>query len=77
MDLFFYLFVAGSWTTQTKTNFVWNSLSGAHGFAIFCSVIITILKVAVLSNRFLYYTSYILFGNQSSINERPTFMIAL
>lgn len=45
MDLFFYLFVAGSWTTTTKNNFVWNSLSGAHGFAIFCSVIITILKV--------------------------------
>ena len=48
MDLFFYLFVAGSWTTQTKTNFVWNSLQGAHGFAIFCSIVITLLKVVPL-----------------------------
>lgn len=48
MDLFFYLFVAGSWGTQTKNNLVWNSLSGAHGFAIFCSVIITILKIPLL-----------------------------
>ena len=48
MDLFFYLFVAGSWTTPTKNNLVWNSLQGAHGFAIFLSVVITILKVPLL-----------------------------
>ena len=48
MDLFFYLFVAGSWTTPTKNNLVWNSLQGAHGFAIFLSVVITLLKGPLL-----------------------------
>lgn len=77
MDLFFYLFVAGSWTTPTKTNFVWNSLQGAHGFAIFCSVVITILKVRLFLVRFLCSTSSIPFASQSSTNERLIFMIAL
>lgn len=51
MDFLFYLFVAGSWATPTKNNLVWNSLQGAHGFAIFCSILITILKVPLESFR--------------------------
>lgn len=46
MDLIFYLFVTSSWMTLEENNSVWNGLHGMHGFAIFCSVIITILKVS-------------------------------
>ena len=46
MDLIFYLFVTSSWMTLEENNTVWNGLRGMHGFAIFCSVIITILKVS-------------------------------
>ncbi len=45
MDLIFYLFVTSSWMTLEEGNSVWNGLKGMHGFAIFCSVVITILKV--------------------------------
>jgi hypothetical protein len=45
MDLIFYLFVTSSWMTMEEGNSVWNGLKGMHGFAIFCSVVITILKV--------------------------------
>ena len=44
MDLIFYLFVTSSWMTTEDNNSVWNGLKGAHGFSIFCSVIITLLK---------------------------------
>ena len=69
MDLFFYLFVAGSWMTTTTSNFIWNNMKGAHGFAIFCSVVITILKVDLYLDRSPYFISYGLFESRLRINE--------
>jgi hypothetical protein len=51
MDLIFYLFVTSSWMATEEGNSVWNGLHGLHGFAIFCSVVITILKVALPPRR--------------------------
>jgi hypothetical protein len=64
MDLIFYLFVAGSWMTTTKSNLVWNSLQGAHGFAIFCSAVITVLKVRPAPRRSRCSTSSIPSANR-------------
>ena len=69
MDLFFYLFVTGSWMTTTTSNFVWNNMKGAHGFAIFCSVVITILKVYLHLDRFLCFIWCGLFEYRLRINE--------
>lgn len=45
MDIIFFVFVPGSWMTYQENNTVWNNLRGLHGFAIFLSVIIFLLKV--------------------------------
>lgn len=45
MDILFFIFVPGSWMAYQENNTVWNNLRGMHGFAIFLSVIIFILKV--------------------------------
>jgi hypothetical protein len=55
MDLIFYLFVTSSWMTLEENNTVWNGLRGMHGFAIFCSVVITVLKVGIPSFRYLLH----------------------
>ena len=51
MDIIFFIFVPGSWMTYEENNHVWNNLRGMHGFAIFLSVIIFILKVNLPSLR--------------------------
>ena len=48
MDLIFYLFIAPSWMATQLNNDVWNGLHGIHGFAIFLSVIISLLKIPLL-----------------------------
>ena len=51
MDIIFFIFVPGSWMTYEENNHVWNNLRSMHGFAIFLSVVIFILKVPSFSFR--------------------------
>ena len=44
MDILFFVFVPGPWMSYQENNTVWNGLRGLHGFAIFLSAIIFILK---------------------------------
>lgn len=55
MDILFFVFVPGSWMSYQENNTVWNNLHGLHGFAIFLSVIIFLLKVDPRSFRSHYY----------------------
>ena len=45
LDVLFFVFVPRTWMTEDVNNTVWNSLRSMHGFAIFLSVVILILKV--------------------------------
>lgn len=66
MDLIFYLFVTPSWMATEANNSVWNGLKGMHGFAIFCSVIITILKVYFI----VYIVTFSIFPLYAKENTR-------
>ena len=48
MDLIFYLLVVPSWMATEENNDVWNGMHGVHGFAVFMSVLITILKIPLV-----------------------------
>lgn len=61
MDVLFFIFVPGSWMTYQENNTVWNNLRGLHGFAIFLSVVIFILKVGI----FFILDSFTLFDVES------------
>jgi|JI6StandDraft_1071083.scaffolds.fasta_scaffold41783_2 hypothetical protein len=69
MDLIFYLFVTSSWMSTEDQNTVWNNLKGAHGFSIFCSVVITILKANLTSFRSPFSTSSKPSENLSTSND--------
>lgn len=45
LDILFFVFVPRTWLTEDANNSIWNSLKSMHGFAIFCSVIVLLLKV--------------------------------
>jgi hypothetical protein len=45
LDVLFFVFVPRTWLTEDANNSIWNSLKSMHGFAIFCSVIVLLLKV--------------------------------
>ena len=51
MDVIFFIFVPASWMAYEENNTVWNNLRSLHGFAIFLSVVIFILKVPPPSRR--------------------------
>jgi hypothetical protein len=47
-DVVFGLTEMRIWLTEDPNNAVWQTLMPAHGFSIFCSIVIMILKVTVL-----------------------------
>lgn len=44
-DVLFFVFVPRTWMTEDANNSVWNGLRSMHGFAIFLSVLVLVLKV--------------------------------
>lgn len=48
LDLFFFIFVPRTWMSEEENNTIWNNMKALRGFAIFCSVLILILKVPLL-----------------------------
>jgi hypothetical protein len=57
LDLLFFVFVPRTWMTEDANNAVWNSLRSMHGFAIFLSVVVLLLKVqlCLIQGPLLYF----------------------
>ena len=48
VDLLFLLTEIPVWTTEDKSNPVWQTIRPLHGFGIFCFVLINIFKLILL-----------------------------